>query len=520
VVRELENEPNEHDESSKPSEPNDSNVKVYADRRSRLMVVFYTIPFLLLGVALLILMEPKQISRESEPGAGPVGVVVEVTFATPGPAFNTITKDAIIVPTTDANIMPQQAGWLRKISVRQGQPIKAGQAIAVLEPADDYVARADVAMQSAAADVREDRISVSNARDNVRENTTAVAAAKKGIEDAKAMLNSARSGEQAVRTRIQTADQKLKDQTAVVERLQALVNQGAASTNELRQAQNAQNDAVTLLDQANIALDAAKNQVVAAAEGVDHAQDVLDRSKDDLKSAQRALVMAQRKMVVDQAVMGRFRSQMQIAKRRLKPVPVVTPVDGTVENLILTTGALITPATPIAQIKRGGISFAEFDATVDECTLIKQGMACSIKTEDQPHSKQMTGRVASVVPPPVGGGKMSQVFLEIKDSAKALKPGSGAIVKITTGRVNALLVPKSCVMPSSKGPAVWLVTNNICRARQVKVAGEEKDMIAIVDGLKSGDMVVVRTSKQLRDGMVVQTRPASATSLDEPAPGL
>ncbi|HEV2676671.1 MAG TPA: efflux RND transporter periplasmic adaptor subunit [Aliidongia sp.] len=78
---------------------------------------------------------------------------------------------------------------------------------------------------------------------------------------------------------------------------------------------------------------------------------------------------------------------------------------------------------------------------------------------------------------------------------------------------DAIVVPGTCVRPGPEGPVAYVVdAQNRIRVRPVKLGEKAHDLIAILDGIKPGDRVVLHRQEGLAEGTEVEIRPAAGGS--------
>jgi HlyD family secretion protein len=108
-----------------------------------------------------------------------------------------------------------------------------------------------------------------------------------------------------------------------------------------------------------------------------------------------------------------------------------------------------------------------------------------------------------------GGGVASQVDLalgELVEGAEgerrpAPRVGMTATAEIEVRRARrALSVPGSALVGRDRGQAVFVIEAGKVRLRQVRVAADGEDRVAIAAGLRDGERVVSRGAERLRDG--------------------
>jgi RND family efflux transporter MFP subunit len=85
-----------------------------------------------------------------------------------------------------------------------------------------------------------------------------------------------------------------------------------------------------------------------------------------------------------------------------------------------------------------------------------------------------------------------------------LLPGTFVTVQLPVGTANQPVVPKSALMQTDDGTTVFVVTDGRLEQRAAHATIAVKDGIAIEEGLKKGDRLVLNPSPNLKDGARVQ----------------
>jgi hypothetical protein len=85
-----------------------------------------------------------------------------------------------------------------------------------------------------------------------------------------------------------------------------------------------------------------------------------------------------------------------------------------------------------------------------------------------------------------------------------LLPGTFVTVQLPAGTANLPVVPKDALVRLDEGTTVFAVANGRVQQRAVQSSVAIGDGIAIAEGLKQGDQIVVRPAADLQDGAPVQ----------------
>ena len=245
----------------------------------------------------------------------------------------------------DSMVAAKTSGRIREITVREGDQVKAGQIIAVLD--DDQikarVSQAQSAVQQAEARVQwsrqqigvlqaslnQTRMSVSQARldaeGRVSQATAQVAAAEAALAEAKAVYEQARFDK---------------------ERYSALARKGVVSTRESEQS-------ITTAEAQEAVLMAAQKQVEATRGNLMAARAYLDNPAiraSEAAAIEQQIAQAQSDILSAQADAERARAQLREAEANREDLKIVAPFDGTVATRAAEPGEVVSAGTPIMKI--------------------------------------------------------------------------------------------------------------------------------------------------------------------------
>lgn len=135
---------------------------------------------------------------------------------------------------------------------------------------------------------------------------------------------------------------------------------------------------------------------------------------------------------------------------------------------------------------------------------IKMGMDVSVKT-DVYNEQIFNGKVSRIDPVIDPTSRTFGVLVTIPNSDLKVRPGMFARVKMNLGSVESITVPDLAVLrqPGSDERYVFIVENNICHYRSVKIGRRINDKFEILSGINPNEMVVVKGSARLTDGKSV-----------------
>jgi RND family efflux transporter MFP subunit len=286
----------------------------------------------------------------------------------------------------------------------------------------------------------------------------------------------------------------------------------AKLSREILEAQLAQNSASLSKTQASI--DQVRNQIAESEATLRQAEDAFNRVKplresgvasqasfDEREAAfrtARARLAAQKEGLkfaeAEQILMQAQRRELEI---KLGRTDIRAPADGIVSRRTARMGAVSSSsAEPLFRIIKDGD--IELDAEVPEfyMTKLKAGQRARIEIEGDGERKGTVRLVSQEVNTSSRLGRV-RIFL---GGAADLPIGMFAKAMIDAGQRDAIGVPSTAVLYQNESATVLAVLDGKVRERTVKPGLFAGDSVEIKEGLKEGEVVVMRAGSLLRSG--------------------
>ncbi|HEU4523260.1 MAG TPA: efflux RND transporter periplasmic adaptor subunit [Thermoanaerobaculia bacterium] len=193
------------------------------------------------------------------------------------------------------------------------------------------------------------------------------------------------------------------------------------------------------------------------------------------------------------------------AKLNLRDAFVRAPVSGIIQTRTVQTGQYVQPGTVLATLVRRDPLLLRFQIPEQEAAPIRTGMVARFfVAEDQaPHTAQITHVAAAAS----SASRMVDVTANVVNpNHAALRPGAFARVTIPIGdRVEAAVIPQTAIRPSERGFLAFVVENGTAKQRVLTLGMRTADgMVEVRDGVKPGEVLVIRGAEALRDGVKVK----------------
>ena len=379
---------------------------------------------------------------------------------------NTLSLTANIGSLRSAVIYSKTAGYLEVVTVRPGDPVRAGQVVAVVDHAqlDAQVAQAEATALAAQSGVQTAQVAVATAHAQLVSAVAQVASAEAGVVKARAQLQDA----QATQTR-----------TA------SLVQQGASSQQSL-------DDAVAQVQAAQASLDAAQAQVAQA-----EAQVAAARQQEASAAMQ---VQTQAAQAAAQA------AALHNARLAVANATITAPFDGIVVSRSLDPGAYVTPgtSTPIVTVADLDQTDVVVNVTEVQIAAIRRGALVSVTVDAYP-GRPFEGKVSRIAGGADQATRTIQVEIDIANPGHLLRPGMYATAQLSAGEdKDVLVVPLGALFTIGDQHFVWVLNGDVVGRRQVTIGRATGEIVEVTSGLTEGDQIVARGADLVREGQRVR----------------
>jgi HlyD family secretion protein len=288
--------------------------------------------------------------RFAIPAAAAVVVVVAGLLAWRSGMFGGSAPEGVValsgrLEADDATVAPKAGGRILEIRVHEGDSVKAGDPIAVLDDqqvrAREEQAKAALAQADARATAARDQIAVLN--EQLRQAQLQTEQSKVDAEGRVKQAEADVAAAEAQLAREQAASQIAEfDKDAYAK----LAKTGAASERQARQAASAAEQQAAAVAAAQRRVEASKAAVATARAGL---------ANPDIRAAQQAAIRRQitqqeAEVASVQAQAAQVRAQLTEAQANREDLIVRAPFDGTIVTRSAEPGEIVMPGTPIVTL--------------------------------------------------------------------------------------------------------------------------------------------------------------------------
>jgi RND family efflux transporter MFP subunit len=211
----------------------------------------------------------------------------------------------------------------------------------------------------------------------------------------------------------------------------------------------------------------------------------LDLAKADASSAQEALKQAE---------------------LNLRDSYARAPIAGVIQTRSVQTGQYVAVGTVMATLLQRDPLLLRFQVGAEDAPRLKPGMSVAFRLRES--QRTYPAKVTLVAGTADVKSRLVPVTAEIDDTEHRywLRPGAFCEVSATIGDARqAPVIPQLAIRPSERGFLAYVVENGVAKERILKLGMHTLEgTVEVIDGLKGGEMLVVRGAEPLIDGSPVR----------------
>jgi len=254
---------------------------------------------------------------------------------------------------------------------------------------------------------------------------------------------------------------------------------------------------------------------------VDYSKSKLDTAKTQLLAAQKKLEIHKKLYEIGGIIKAKLEEvelevksaesqvksaevELKSAEAELAKTQLYAPRDGVLGSRDVEVGEFVTPNNKIATLYGIEEVFAELGIVEKDIDKVALGQDVVISVDAHP-GVSFNGKIDNIFPVIEGKSRTVTVRVRIKNEEALLLPGMFVRAMITIADFkDAIVVPSMAVNKTDEGYKVFVVNeDNTVQSRVVEVAYVTTDYTVIGSGLNEGEIIVVETPQELKDGMPV-----------------
>lgn len=370
------------------------------------------------------------------------GIPVELAKVRLGDITKIVSASGTIKAEREVDAITKIPGKVRSVYCKEGDYVRRGKVVIRLED-DEIKAQVNQAQAAVAAAKTRDQLAQTGARPQERQQVdNAVAQAKAGLDLAKNNY----------------------------ERMKVLHEHGSIST-QMWEGVEMQ------YKLAKASYDSAKQQQSIVDEGA---------RVEDKEAAEAGVAQA--------------RAALAYAQTMLKNTVIRAPTSGIVFMRNVDPGEMAAPGMPLLILVDNSSLYLEVEVGEKEMEQVKKGNKANIWVDAIP-GKKFTGYIKEIVSAVNPISRTFKVKISISDKGRLLKSGMFARGNIIVQeKKNSVVIPKECIKKVGDKNIVFVVVNNTAKKKEVKLGIIDDVNMEIIEGLKSGEKVVISGQNILKDG--------------------
>ena len=296
------------------------------------------------------------------------------------------------IESDDAIVAAKTSGRIREITVREGDRVKAGQVVAVLD--DDQIN----------ARVQQEQSNVERSEARLRFSRQQIAVLQAQLEQSRLGVNQARvdaegrvSQAQAVvasaEASLAKAEADYRQARADEERFTTLADQGDVPARDGEHARTTAQAHKAVVEAARKQVDAAKGALLAAKAHLDNPAIRAAQAA----SVEQQIMQAQADIQSAEAEVARSRAQLQEAEANRSDLQIVAPFEGTVATRSAEPGEIVSPGTAILTILNPGQVYLRAFIPEGEIGRVRTGQLARVFLDSNPQ-QPLEATVARIDP--------------------------------------------------------------------------------------------------------------------------
>jgi len=238
-------------------------------------------------------------------------------------------------------------------------------------------------------------------------------------------------------------------------------------------------------------------------------------TSQQLEDAQAQMRIAKAEVELEEARVNQTEADLLHARLALNDTRIVAPMAGFVAEREADVGELSKPDVVLMRIVDISTVKTVVHIVEHDYPKVVPGQDASLTVDAYP-DRRFTGKVVRKAPVLDPLTRTGEVFIEIANPEKLLKPGMHARVRLVFDRhKEAKVLPVAALFDDGKRRAVFVLDGSPPRARlrRVRTGYADGDIVEIISGLDAGDRIVVSGGQFLKEGSTVAAVEKEAPAL-------
>jgi membrane fusion protein (multidrug efflux system) len=209
-------------------------------------------------------------------------------------------------------------------------------------------------------------------------------------------------------------------------------------------------------------------------------------------------------------------AQLELARQQLAYTRVQAPFAGTVTRRHVNVGQTVNVSSPLFEIANFRPLLARVHVPAKEMGTLAEGQAAELVLDSNGAKLTGTVRLVSPVVDPTTG--TIKVTLAVTDYPAGTRPGDFVKVNVVTARRDDVVrVPNLAVFEDKGERVVYIAQDSVAVRRPVQIGFVDDTHTEVKTGVATGDRIVVKGQRSLKDGGRIRILNGTAEAKAEPA---
>ncbi len=473
-------------------------------------------------------------------------------LATAGPASIERILDAVgnAESPFKVDIAPRISGRIDSLNLREGDAVRKGQVVALLNPSDldGQLLQQQAAVSESRARLAEAQISKSandaSIEGNLLQQQANLSTAQAEYEQARqtydAQIAEAQSTVVDSQAKVRTAESEVRNNQAALgsaeanaanakqrwERNQKLLEQGYIAGQAVDDAKAASLVADKAVDVAQAEVEGSKSGLESAKAQLRSSQHQLDiakkRADASVKTARAKVTQAEAALRVARAnrsgtaayqanlnalAAGVKSSEAQLnqAQSRKEDMVLKSSIDGIVTARNADPGSIASVGQPILTIQSLDWLYIKSSLPIEYSSKVRVGQTIRIRFDGFP-DRTWDGKISQINPAADSQTRQFSFQIRLENPGQMIRPGMYAQIAVPVEKIQVqVAVPKTAIQDDGGRKSVRVIdSKGDVVVRTVEVGEENDKLVQIISGLSAGEKVVALSYNLLREGQKVR----------------
>jgi membrane fusion protein (multidrug efflux system) len=222
-----------------------------------------------------------------------------------------------------------------------------------------------------------------------------------------------------------------------------------------------------------------------------------------LQSLQAQQLIARSQLDTVQASRNAARAKVQAAQERLNDRRIVAPFSGVLGLRQISKGQFVSAGTAMVNLDDLSRMWVDFPLPEKQLATLTTGMRLELVAEAYP-DRVFDAQVTSIDSRVDVATRAILVRAEIAQASGLVRPGMLMRVSLQQTPVSALVLPELAVQQVGNRSFVFVAADDgTALSRDIRVAGRQGGLVAVEQGIRAGERVVLEGTSKLRDGQKI-----------------